>query len=126
MTETGSGLGHGPRVPMVGREAESERLRSWWVDAVDGRGGLGLVGGEAGIGKTRLVEEMAEQVERDGALVLWGHCYQREGLPYAPLAEAVQALVLTSSSDELQADLGGGGPALAQLVPAVRGAVPGL
>src|SRR5207249_743656 len=40
--------------------------------------------------------------------------------PYAPFAEVVEALVLGADSDDLRADLGGGGPALAQLVPAVR------
>jgi tetratricopeptide (TPR) repeat protein len=114
------------RIPMVGREAELRRLRGWWAESLDSRGGFGLVGGEPGIGKTRLVEELAERIEREGALVLWGHCYERDGMPYAPISEAIQTLVLATAPDELRDDLGGGGPALTQLVPALRAAIPNL
>lgn len=124
--ETQPGVSRTERVPMVGREPELRRMRGWWAEALGGRGGFGLVGGEPGIGKTRLVEELAERVEREGALVLWGHCYEREGMPYAALGEAMQTLVLATPPDELRDDLGGGGPALAQLVPALRAAIPGL
>jgi tetratricopeptide (TPR) repeat protein len=111
---------------MVGREAELRRLRGWWADTLAGRGGFGVVGGEPGIGKTRLVEELAERVEREGAAVLWGHCYEREGIPYAPFREAIQTLILATPPDELRDDLGGGAAPLAQMVPALRMILPGL
>ncbi|HEY4411087.1 MAG TPA: AAA family ATPase [Acidimicrobiia bacterium] len=124
--ETRPGGAGRERVPTVGREAELRRLRGWWVEALAGRGGFGLVGGEPGIGKTDLVEEAAEQVERDGAFVLRGRCYEREVMPYAPIVEAIQTLVLATPGDELRTDLAGGGPALAQLVPALRTTIPDL
>jgi tetratricopeptide (TPR) repeat protein len=111
---------------IVGRDAELRRLREWWADVAESRGGFGLVAGDPGIGKTRLVEELTGRVEREGGAVLWGHCYEREGLPYAPIAEALKTLVLASDPDALADDLGGGGPPLAQLVPALRRVLPQL
>ena len=40
-----------------------------------GRGGLVRLGGETGIGKTRLAEELAETGRRQGTIVLWGRCW---------------------------------------------------
>jgi predicted ATPase len=55
-------------------------------------GGLVLVEGEAGVGKTRLLQEVARDAEWRGAQVLWGNTREAQGLkPYAPLVEALQA-----------------------------------
>ena len=53
----------------VGRDAELARLRSAWLDAADGRGGFVSVLGPEGIGKTRLVAELAREVQRAGGVV---------------------------------------------------------
>ena len=66
--------------PFVGREGELAALTAD-LDAAAGRGGVVLVGGEAGIGKTRLAEELAVQATARGALVLWGRCWEGEGAP---------------------------------------------
>jgi class 3 adenylate cyclase/GAF domain-containing protein len=116
-----------PRAPVVGRVAELGRLDQRWAAAVAGRGGLVLVAGEPGIGKTRLAEELGEQAAHHGAEVLWGHCFEGDWVPpYAPFAEALVQLVNSADPVELQVDLGEGGPALAPLVPALRSAVPNL
>ena len=47
-------------------------------------------------------------------------------MPYAPIAEAIKTLGLAADPDELRRDLGGGGPVLAQLVPALRRMLPEL
>jgi DNA-binding SARP family transcriptional activator len=81
-------------VPFVGREAEMQRLLGAWRQAVLRSGNLILVGGEAGVGKTRLLHELAAHVRRSGAPVLWGHCYAFErALPYQPAVEIFQALL---------------------------------
>ncbi len=115
------------RTPCVGRDFELDHLTRRLVQASAGQGGLVLVGGEPGIGKTRLVEEVAEQAAREGATVAWGHCYEGEWTPpYAPFAEALEAVLVHTDADELRADLGSGGPALGQLVPKFRTVVPDL
>jgi class 3 adenylate cyclase/tetratricopeptide (TPR) repeat protein len=115
------------RMPFVGRSAEVHRLRLRWAEAVSGRGGLVLVSGELGIGKTRLVEELAEYAEGEGAEVLWGRCFEGDWMPpYAAFAEVLETMALTADAGELRADLGAGGPPLAQLTPALRKIAPDL
>ncbi|MGH9010964.1 MAG: ATP-binding protein [Acidimicrobiia bacterium] len=114
------------RMPFVGREAELGRLSGRLAEATAGRGGLVLVAGEPGIGKTRLVEELVERA-RPGSSVLWGSCFEGEWAPpYVPFVEAIEALALAADPEELQADLGPGGPPLAQLVPSLRKVFPDL
>ena len=54
-----------PRTPFLGREAEMATLSSGLDAAAGGRGGLALIGGEPGIGKSRLADELAAKA-RDG------------------------------------------------------------
>jgi predicted ATPase len=103
----------------VGRAAELGRLEAAFADARDG-GLLTLcVGGEAGVGKTRLVTRFAEQVQGDGGQVLLGGCIElgETSLPYAPVAQALRGLgrgLKPAALDEL---VGPGRPLLARLLP---------
>jgi tetratricopeptide (TPR) repeat protein len=75
----------------VGRAREIEQLRASLEDAMDGLGGLALLRGEAGIGKTRLVMALAEQAERSGVVVLSGRCWDDGGAPSGwPFIELLQ------------------------------------
>ena len=57
-----------------------------------GQGGTVLIGGEAGIGKTTLVEDLSIQAEEFGCLVLWGHCYDLTVTPpYGPWVELARS-----------------------------------
>ena len=69
------------RSPLIGREAERTALRSRLDDAVEGRGSILLMGGEPGIGKSRLAEAILEDARQRGCLALVGHCYEMEGAP---------------------------------------------
>lgn len=82
------------RPPFVGRSAERVQLLDRLDAARAGRGGLALVVGEAGIGKTRLAEELAAAAEWRGWQVAWGHA-EELGLapPFAPLAAALAAVL---------------------------------
>ncbi len=91
-------------VRMVGRDAELAYLHQRWERARAGQGRLVLVQGEAGMGKTRLVEEFAQQLRWQGRRVLWGRCYEFERiLPYQPVAEALRTLLPVLAPAELAA-----------------------
>jgi hypothetical protein len=74
---------------LAGRERELALLREKLASAKGGKGGLVLIGGEAGIGKTALAEMLCQEAERDGARVLVGRCYDlAETPPFGPWTEA--------------------------------------
>lgn len=79
-----------PALPFVGREREMESLRQAWQRAVRGQGGLVLIGGEAGIGKSRLAWEFALHAETQGARLLTGATSSPEGAPFQPVVQALR------------------------------------
>lgn len=89
--------------PFVGRVEEFARLKAAWNRASEGQGGSLFVSGEAGIGKTRLTQELADHVGRvESGIVLRGACYETEGrLPYQPWIEAFRQGVGAVSEDAL-------------------------
>ena len=87
--------------PMVGREREWSLLQDWWTAVRRGDGRFLLVEGDAGIGKTRLVAELAQAVEDDGALVLWGRCDEDPVAPFQPFAEALGRYFQSMSADRI-------------------------
>src|SRR5437867_5882048 len=107
----------------VGRHDELVELRAGLEAAVTGRGRFFLVVGEAGIGKTRLVEELGREAAERGHLVLWGRCWEGEGAPpYWPWIQVIRTYLRIARSDGLPRVAGGAGaPYLAQLVPELGG-----
>ncbi len=90
------------RGKLVGREREMARLQAHWVAAKAGRGLPVLIRGEAGAGKTRLVEEFSQRAGWQGGRVLWGRSFEFERiLPYQPVAEALHSVAPLLSADEL-------------------------
>jgi ABC-type oligopeptide transport system substrate-binding subunit/DNA-binding SARP family transcriptional activator len=124
--------GHNPldpltHFPLVGREVEMAFLRDCFEKARAGRGGLVMVSGEAGVGKTRLIEELATQLRWQGVRVLWGRCYEFERLlPYQPIGEALQAVLSTTAPSELARLPSWILSELVRLVPELPEKVPGL
>jgi len=83
---------HPDKVPFVGRDAERARLRAALDSALGGQGQLVLVAGEAGIGKTRVAEELAADARAREVRVVWGRCHEGEGAPaYWPWRLALRA-----------------------------------
>ncbi len=103
----------------VGRRDEMASLAAPMQRAHGGSAAFALVGGEAGVGKTRLVEELAVQASDAGFTVLVGHCIElgAEGLPLAPLVDALRALARSTPADELAELLGPARRGLARLLP---------
>ncbi|MFL6138851.1 MAG: AAA family ATPase [Frankiaceae bacterium] len=83
---------HQARGAFVGRSAELAALRALLERAGDGRPGIALVGGDAGVGKSRLVGELITHARLADWAVLAGQCADiGEGLPYLPFADALRA-----------------------------------
>ena len=79
----------------IGRQAELQTLIEAVERARAGEAGVVLVGGEAGIGKTRLIDEIGGRAQHDGALLVEGGCVSLGdggGLPFAPIVEALRRL----------------------------------
>lgn len=95
-TSTGPRPSRGTAAPYVGRKMEWRALQEAWRKTTGGHAQLVLLSGEAGIGKTRLAEEMLAWAGRQGITTAGAHCYTAEGrLAYAPVtawlrADAVQ------------------------------------
>ena len=103
----------------VGRAAELDGLARALEAASTSRAATCLIAGEAGIGKTRLVDEFGNRARAAGAQVLVGGCLQlgETGLPYAPFVAALRPLLQALDSDDLDQLLGPGRAELAQLLP---------
>lgn len=77
--------------PLVGRERELATLTERLEAAERGEGGVVLIAGEPGIGKTRLLTEFGRRAGVSGWLVLTGRAYDTEGVPpYLPFVEALK------------------------------------
>src|SRR5215212_6748684 len=82
-----------PGRPFVGRSRELDELRAGLEDTAGGRGSLFLLSGEAGIGKTRLMQELAREARERDWRVAAGRCWEEGGAPaYWPWIQAVRAL----------------------------------
>jgi DNA-binding CsgD family transcriptional regulator len=99
---------------LVGRDAELARFRNLLADAANGRAVAALVGGDAGVGKSRLVAEVMSIAAGQGFTVLSGQCAEiGDSVPYLPFADAIR-----SPSPELEAAVMAR-PVLARLLPDV-------
>ena len=87
----------------IGRQTELAVLNAALDDAVAERGRMVMLAGEAGIGKTRLAQEIASLSEQRGARVLWGWCYERQGAPlYWPWLQLIRPYVDETEADRLR------------------------
>ncbi|GII05638.1 BTAD domain-containing putative transcriptional regulator [Planobispora takensis] len=78
---------------LVGREPHLRRIAERLDDAGRGRGGVLLIGGESGIGKTRLAEAAAEMAAERGLTAVWSRCVEGRGAPaFWPWIQVLQAL----------------------------------
>ena len=127
--ETAVGPPLAERTPFVGRQAESADLRRLLEQAVSGRGSLVMIGGEPGVGKTRLTQELSLQAEQMGVTVRTGNCYEMEGAqPFAPFAEMIQQAIRAAEAqpETLRALLAESAPDVARIVPELRRMFPDL
>jgi DNA-binding SARP family transcriptional activator len=111
---------------LVGRDAELATLTGWWERARLGEAQMAVIGGEPGIGKTRLAAELAVRVDADGATVLSGRCDENLDVPYQPFVEALRGCIEGVHDDGLCRLLGRYPGELVRLVPELATRLPGL
>jgi ATP/maltotriose-dependent transcriptional regulator MalT len=104
--------------PFIGRTADLALLGGLLTRAVGGDPVLAVVGGEAGVGKTRLVGQLAATASEQGVRVRRGGCVQlgEEGLPFAPVVEALRGLAGELDPSELVRVAGPAGQELGRLL----------
>ncbi|HVO43922.1 MAG TPA: serine/threonine-protein kinase, partial [Aggregatilineales bacterium] len=97
----------------VGRDAELSELTSALDAAVDGHGSAWLIGGESGIGKSRLMDELAIRALVQGVIVLRGQGVAGGGVPYQLWRDPLRRLILSSEPTDREASV------LKELVPEI-------
>jgi hypothetical protein len=116
-----------PRRPFVGRDREIEELSSGFDEAAAGRGGLFLVVGPAGMGKTRLCDEAARAAEGRGLRPIWGRCWETGGAPaFWPWIQILRELLRAPERAALLQTLGAEADPLSQLCPDLFPAQPAV
>jgi len=116
-----------PEQVFVGREQELAMLRTKLNAALDGRGGMVLVGGEPGVGKTTLVRQLIREAEKRGGLAVFGRCYESEGtVPYSPFVEMLEAGLAIMPAEIVREDMGEDAPEVARMVPELRRRFPDI
>jgi DNA-binding CsgD family transcriptional regulator/tetratricopeptide (TPR) repeat protein len=101
----------------VGRQTELAELEHLLAETAGGRAQMAFVTAESGMGKTRLVDELAERARADGTRVLFGECIELGAgeLPYAPIVGALRPLA--RNQDPVLDAIGSARAELAQLLP---------
>ncbi len=104
----------------VGRGHQLQEMRAALESALSGSGRLILLSGEAGIGKTRLAEELARDAQGRGFSVVWGRCWEGGGAPpYWPWVQILRNVVHHLDSDWL-ASTGLAARYIAEMIPELR------
>jgi DNA-binding CsgD family transcriptional regulator/tetratricopeptide (TPR) repeat protein len=104
---------------LVGRRRELDRLSALLDRAAAGEPVVALVAGEAGVGKSRLVREVAGEARGRGMRVLIGGCVELggEGMPLAPLVDMLRSIARTVPPDHLDECFGPARREFARLLP---------
>ncbi len=106
------------RGAFVGRHFELTRLDDVLSRACGVAGTAAIVSGEAGIGKTRLTEEVVRRGRDLGALVGWGRCYEQTGAPaFWPWMDALRALLTQVDEAVVDKLVAGLGPEMLAVLP---------
>jgi hypothetical protein len=117
----GSSAGEGP---LVGRVRELRELQEAYEHAARGQGGVQLVLGDPGVGKTRLAAALAAHAAARGARVIWTRGWGRAAPPYWPWVEVVRNLSRDLDGETLRRELGSSADQLLLLVPELAERLP--
>src|SRR5437763_10763253 len=113
--------------PIVGRQRELRLIMNQYEAAKGGHAHVVLLTGEPGIGKTRLLDEVALQTAQDGAVVLRGSASEAEGMPpFLPFLEALGRYIRATPQDQLRRQIVGVPRTLVSLLPELAAYLPDL
>ncbi len=111
----------------VGRRREMATLKGAPDDAMAGRGGLVMLAGEPGIGKTRIAQELVAQARSLGAQTFWGWSYEQEGAPpYWSWLEPIRLYIRGADNSTVAAQMGQGAGDIGEIIPELRNKLPDL
>ena len=109
------------RTPFIDRDEERASLRLYVDAALDGRGGLVLLAGEAGAGKTRLAEEVGAEAAGRGMRLLVGRCYEAtQAHPFGPFVDVLESVERAVAPEQFRAMLGEAAAEISRIVPHIR------
>jgi class 3 adenylate cyclase/tetratricopeptide (TPR) repeat protein len=110
---------------LIGRLSQTEALHGAFLRAADGEARTVLLGGEAGVGKSRILAEFLGWVAQQGGRALLGGCLELAGsaLPYAPIIEALRPVARRDQS--LLAQLGSSAREIARILPELEASIGG-
>ena len=116
----GSRFNIAERTVFVGRDAETTELTRLLDRMLTGQGGIVMIGGEPGVGKTRLAHELLRDARQRGCTCLTGHCYEMEGAPpFVPFIELTEQAV-RAVPEAVRAAMGDDAPGIAAIVTSLR------
>ncbi len=98
----------------IGRDEEIGQLSQALTRSIEGKGSAWLLGGESGVGKSRLLAELKTRALVRGVLVLHGQGVAEGGLPYQLWREPLRRLILATDADDQQASI------LKQILPDIE------
>jgi tetratricopeptide (TPR) repeat protein len=119
-------LGQLHLTPLIGRAEECSLIEQCLEEIADTHGGILLIGGEPGVGKTRLGEEAIQQAGQRGLLPLVGHAYEERGTPFITSTEILEEVTRVLPRTALKNVLGGTAPEITRLLPELRRVFPGI
>ena len=102
---------------LIGRGDAMKQLRDAWSRVLEGQSMVTIVTGEAGVGKTRLVAELAREIHGGGGAVLLGSCFEDAQAPYQPFSQAIGSTFEGLSDTELETRMGTDARTLRVLLP---------
>src|SRR6266550_5268918 len=107
-----------PPAAIVGRQWELTLVMKRYEAAKHGQAHVVLLAGDPGIGKTRLLDEIARRTSQDGATILRGGASEAEGMPpYLPFVEALGRYIQVTPVDQLREQVTIASPLLASILP---------
>ena len=121
VSQRSDAVGATGELPLLGRARELADLDATLEETSAGHGGLVLLTGEPGIGKTRLATALGERASADGHRVAWARGWDGGGAPaFWPWVQVVRSVAADRDDDALRTELGAGARWVAQLAPELR------